>query len=195
MMDPRDLLRTHGAPTPLARPMPTEIRSDGGLQVNNLIPPYWAGSDGNPVIAQWRYSLPVDQVLSLRRFLVEPDPATGIQQEAAINQALIERNIGNYLGTFVNQGPNFAEISTMITFRSNETVTEQIINQRLYDLISNPVGPVQQQAAKALKHLRTIWGSTPVRNDARLMMLSQVDLLGGLADPAVSPFSANMQKP
>ena len=51
MIDPRDLLRARGAPAPLARPMPTEIRSDGGLGFQLLQAPYWSGSARAPGIA------------------------------------------------------------------------------------------------------------------------------------------------
>jgi hypothetical protein len=192
--DPRELLQLHGAPTPLARPMPTEIRSDGGLDLQLLQAPYWAGPDGNPVIAEWRCSPSLKQLLDLRTFLVRPDPTTGIQPEAAIDAALKAVGIGAYLGTFIAAGPNFNEVRMLFAFRPDQLVTENALNRRLFDLIRNASG-MHLQAATDLQYLRDLWNACPVRSDTRLMMLSQADLLGTLTNPEKSPFSANILHP
>jgi hypothetical protein len=192
--DPRELLQLHGAPTPLARPMPTEVRTDGGLVMQLLQAPYWAGPDGNPVIAEWRCALTLQQVLALRTFLVRPDPATGMQPEAAIDVAMKDFGIGAYLGTFVTEGPNFNDVRMLFAYRPNEMITEAALNQLLFDLLRN-VRSNHLQAATALRYLRDLWNTSPVRTDTKLMMLSQVDVLGSLRNPQQSPYTANQLNP
>ena len=191
MTDPRDLLGRHGAPTPLARPMPTEIRSDGGLRMELLQAPVWAGPEGNPVIAEWRFAVSLDQLLELRTFLVKPDPETGIQPEAAIDAALRATGIGAYLGTFAAEGPNLSDVRILFAFRPRELITEAELNRKLFALLGD-VGGRYPQASRDLRYLRTMFNASPVRSDVRLLMLSQVDLLGTLTDPGRSPFSADL---
>jgi hypothetical protein len=184
----------HGAPTPLARPMPTEIRSDGGLDLQLLQAPYWAGPDGTPVIAEWRCSPSLKELVHLRTFLVMPDSETGIQPEAAIDAALKDLNIGAYLGTFVATGPNFNDVRMLFAIRPNQLITESALNRRIYHLMRDTTGK-HRQAARDLRRLRRFWNESPVRSDGRLMMLSQLDLLGTLTDPEKSPFNASTLNP
>ncbi len=179
---------------PLARPVPTEIRTDAGLAMQLLQAPHWAAPDGNPVIAEWRCSLSLQQVLELRTFLVRPDPTTGIQPEAAIDAAMKELKIGAYLGTFVTEGPDFNDVRMLFAFRPDQLITEQALNRRLYDLLRNSSGRCAQ-ASRDLRYLRELWNTSPVRTDTRLMMLSQTDLLANLRDPEQSPFNANALNP
>ena len=88
MIEPRDLLRGRVAPAPLAIEMPTEIRTDGGLMLQILQAPAWAGMDGAAVFAEWSCGLQHDKLAKLRDFLAEPSTTTGLQPEAAIDQAL-----------------------------------------------------------------------------------------------------------
>ena len=195
MTDPRDLIAASGgAPMPLARPMPTEIRSDGGLNVKLLQAPYWAAPGGHPLIAEWICALPLMELVDLRQFLVRPDPETGIQPEAAIDKAMKAYGIGGYLGTFVSAGPNFSEVRFIFGFAPNTSqwgADRAYINGKIFQLLQQDEGSEHFQASKNLRYLREIWNKAPVRSDGNLMMLSQVDLVGQLSDPKISPFSAD----
>lgn len=193
MKDPRDLIAASGAPMPLARPMPTEIRSDGGLNIKLLQAPYWAAPAGHPLIAEWVCALPLLDLVELRRFLVRPDPETGIQPEAAIDAAMKAYGIGSYVGTFVTAGPNFSEVRFMFGFAPKTTKwggDRASINSMMFDLLQAKKDD-HAQASRDLRRLRDIWNSAPVRSDGTLMMLSQIDLVGQLSDPELSPFSAD----
>ncbi len=197
MTNPRDLIRSRGAPVPLARPMPTEIRSDGGLMIRLLQAPYWAGPGSNPVLAEWIWHLPLQELLDLRNFLVTPDPETGIQPEAAIDAALKDQGIGSYIGTFVTQGSNFNQVRVMFghapklitnTYAPKPATDPGSFNLLIYKLLQDH----ETQASRNLRHLRRLWSESATRTESRLIMLSQVDLAGELNDPRHSPFSADL---
>lgn len=194
MINPLDFLRSGEAPVPLARPMPTEIRSDGGISLQLLQAPYWTGTAGNPVLAQWTWHVTFKQMFELRSWLVAPDPETGIQPEAAIKAAMEKAGIGRYLGTYVTQGMNYSEVRiilaysqtwmpNMFTGPGNED--EARFNQIVFDVLQDG-----SQGGRALLHLRKLWSESPTRTDARLALLSQTDLLSELGDPDRSPYAA-----
>lgn len=189
MTDPRDLIKAGNLPMPLARPMPTEIRSDGGLHLQLLQAPYWAGPDGNPVIAEWMCSLPLQDLLDLRTYLVKPDVNTGIQPEAAINASLQALGVGGYIGTFITAGSVTGVVRFMFGYRPKFLIEPAALNQLLFGLLTTP-DPAHEQASTALHHLRDIWSNSPVRSDQHLMMLSQIDPVGVLGNADTSPFSA-----
>jgi hypothetical protein len=186
--DPAELLRRHGAPAPMAVPMPTEIRSDGGLFFQLLQPPRWTWPGGTAVIAEWRCDLPLTQIVELRTFLARPDPESGVQPEAAINAALEALGVGAYLGTFVNEGPIMQAVCMMFAFRPRTLMTEEGLNRTLYRLLTDPPEGMGL-ASRALRHLRGVWQGGINRTEGRLMMLSQVDVLGQTG-PDSSPFAA-----
>jgi hypothetical protein len=178
---------------PLARPMPTEVRSDGGLNVKLLQAPHWAAPGGHPLIATWVCALPLMELVELRRFLVRPDPETGIQPEAAIDAAMKALGIGSYVGTFVSAGPNLSEVRFMFGFAPKTTKwggDQASINLMMFDLLQDKNNR-HPQASRDLRRLRNIWNGAPVRSDGTLMMLSQIDLVGQLSDPRLSPYSAD----
>ncbi len=190
MTDPRDLLQSTAAPAPFARPMPTEVRTEAGLQIKVLQSPSWAGPNVNPVIAEMACSLSLSAIVKLREYLVTPDAQTGMLPEAAIDAALKAHGIGSYLGTFVAAGPNFHRVRFVFGYTPKSLTSHEDLNTALYDLLqdknaSNP------QGAAALRYIRGIWSQAEVRTDEWLMMLSQIDLMGELSNPARSPFVAD----
>ena len=197
MTNPRDLIRARGAPMPLARPMPTEIRSDGGLMISLLQAPYWAGPGTNPVLAEWTWHLPLQALLDLRNFLVTPDPETGIQPEAAIDAALKGHGVGSYLGTFVTQGSNLSQVRVLFghapksmtnAYAPKAATDPGSFNRLIYALLQDR----DSQGSRNLRYLRKLWSESATRNEVRLIMLSQVDLAGELNDPENSPFTADL---
>ncbi len=195
MTDPRDLLRARGAPAPLARPMPTEIRSDGGLGFKLLQAPYWSGPDSAPVIAEWTCALSLWKMIELRDFLVKPDPKTGIQPEAAIDALLRATGIGHFMGTFIAAGPTFNQVRFMFAFAPKYITDPRSLNRAIFNMLKDGRGPDANQGARDLLHLRGIWAEAATRTDDVLMMLSQIDLVGQLHDPDQSPFSAALLPP
>ncbi len=197
MTNPRDLIRSRGAPVPLARPIPTEVRTDGGLMINLLHAPYWRGRGSHPVLAEWVWHLSLNDLLALRTFLVTPDPETGIQPEAAIDAALKDHGIGSYLGTFVTHGSNFNQVrvlfghapKSMTNAYADKPATDPAsFNRLIYDLLQK----TDTQASRNLRYLRRLWSESPTRTETRLIMLSQVDLASELSDPENSPFTADL---
>ena len=78
MTDPRQLLRRHGAPAPVAVQMQTEIRSGGGLYFTVLQAPRWSAGHTTPSIMQWSCKLETNSLYELWIFLRRPDPTTGL---------------------------------------------------------------------------------------------------------------------
>lgn len=197
MTNPRDLIRARGAPAPLARPMPTEIRSDGGLMISLLQAPYWAGPGNTPVLAEWIWHLSLRDLLDLRNYLVTPDPETGIQPEAAIDAALKGHGIGSYIGAFVTQGSNFNQVRILFgyapksmtnAYAAKKATDPGSFNRLIYALLQDE----DSQASRNLRHLRRLWSESATRSESRLIMLSQVDLMSELSDPEHSPFTADL---
>ena len=185
MTDPRDLIAQQGAPTPRAEAMPAEIRSDIGFKFQLIQAPVWTYPFGATVIAEWRCDVTLDQLRALRAFLVRPDLDTGLQPEAVINQELHDHGIGSYIGTFVAEGSGFQEVRMLFAFQPPDLVSEEALNQKLFALMTGGT-----KGGEALKTLRRSFLQGTNRSEARLMMLSQLDIIAVTSDPARSPFTA-----
>ena len=195
MIDPRNLLGQRPPPAPFAVEMPTEIRTDGGLMFQILQAPAWAMPNGAAVIAEWSCRLKRPEIRALREFLAQPDSGTGLQPEAAIDQALRQLDfngqiteIGHLIGIFVAEGTGFLiPVRFMFAYSPTLLLTVQDVNRALFELLTfKTTNPVRAQASAALKRLRTFWrdGDGPV--ETRWMMLSQTDP----ANPEQNPFFA-----
>jgi hypothetical protein len=179
MTDPRELLQRYGAPEPLAIVLPTEIRSDGGLQFQMLSPPQWAtGAVGTAVIMEWSCELDLDALQAVSLLLREPNKITGLQAEAAINRTLMDEGLGNYLGTFIDEGRPPYVIRMLIGLRPAKAITEDELNQRLARICKIPPVPVTvaSQAAAVLRALRGHWWHGQRRAESRSMLLSLTNI-------------------
>jgi hypothetical protein len=104
MNNPRDLLRAYRALPPLAVPMQTEVRSDGGMKLHMLQAPWWNVNPGAKSILRWSGMVTVNALPALRRALVMPDSQTGLSPERNINDWITQLTPpGYYLGTFVTK--------------------------------------------------------------------------------------------
>lgn len=187
MTDPRELLQLEPTAAPLAVPMPTDVRSDGGLHFQVLQAPYWTGASGAAVVAQWSCQPSLDALFALWSYLRQPDPTTGIQPEQAINDALIHAGLGYYLGTFIDQGSAPFTVRMLIAFNPKQVMDEAALNAGIARIAQK--NPGFEQAGEALQHLRKVWASSQNQADNRMMMLSQYDLRTLLSDPSRSPFT------
>jgi hypothetical protein len=162
MSNPRDLLRSYKAPPPLAVPMQTEVRSDGGMKLHMLRAPLWSVNPGAKFILRWSGSLslqpPPTPFPALWQLLVMPDSA-GKSAERLINEWITNLSVpGYYLGTFVTkpQTPHgsygsTAEVQALFTTQGDPARLLTEIN-----LATGSPGP--------LKDLLTTYCPTPDSN-------------------------------
>jgi hypothetical protein len=167
--------------------MTTDVRSDGGLHFSVLQAPFWTGTSGAAVIAQWSCQPSLEALFTLWIYLRQPDGATGIQPEQAINDALIQAGIGYYIGTYIDQGSAPFTVRMLIALNPKQVMDEAGLNAALGTIAQK--APGFEQAGEALQHLRRVWASSQNQADDRMMMLSQYDLRTLLSDPARSPFT------
>ena len=178
MSDPRELLRRYGAPEPLAIELPTEIRSDGGLKFQLLSPPSWATRSTSAVILEWCCELDLDALEAVSTLLKEPNRVTGMQAEQAINQALKDKGLGDYLGTFIDEGRPPYRVRMVIGVRTAPGTTEDQMTELFAEMFNVPPTPttVASQAAEALRKLREYRWCGQGRSELRLMLLSQTNI-------------------
>ena len=88
------------------------------------------------------------------------------------------------IGTFVAEGSGFQEYVCCSPSSRPDLVSEEALNQKLSLMTGGTKG------GEALKTLRRSFLQGANRSEARLMMLSQLDIIAVTSDPARSPFTA-----
>jgi hypothetical protein len=210
MPDPQTLMRRHGAPAPVALAMQTEIRSGGGLFFTVLQAPSWSAGHTAPAFMQWSCKLRTQELHDLWLFLRQPDSKTGLEPQAAIDQALRSprMRIGNLLGVFVDEGRPPHTVRVMIGLEPQRLIDEKQLNLDMnkifqfavagaadpaFDDFRHPAIPADEsavlhQASVALRYFRKTWMEGDDLFEPRSMLLSQFDL-GSQVAPDTSPFS------
>ncbi|RFB79774.1 hypothetical protein DYH55_09920 [Methylovirgula sp. 4M-Z18] len=168
-----------------------EVRTESTLPFHNVTAPNWSNPGPFGAAHEWYCSMTWDQITQLQTFLKTPVAPTQTLPEALIDQTMRELGIGFYLGTFIGQGQGGSEIRMLFAYTPNMDVEE--ICKVWAALLQNPT-PEQKPASDALTGLRQMWNAASNNSESGLMLLSEVDVDGKLADPTLFPF-ASIDKP
>ncbi|HEV3177312.1 MAG TPA: hypothetical protein VGZ72_15070 [Stellaceae bacterium] len=163
----KDLIHRQGMPpAPAAAPLVTEVRTDGGMILHR--PPKKRGFSIGPILIEWTYGVPLDQVEKFNIFLDKNEEFI-----AACCEELMEGV--SYRGTFLTAGFGDVRYKTFWSYASPEAMEEW--------------GSVLKKRSKfvtVLAQLRSYWTRDPGRAEMRYQEAAQLTDLD--ANAAEKPF-------
>jgi hypothetical protein len=163
----KDLIHRQGMPpVPAAAPLVTEVRTDGGMILH--VPPKKRTFSIGPILIEWTYGVPLDQVEKFNAFLDK--------NEEFIATCCRELMKGvSYRGTFLTAGFGDVRYKTLWSYASQEAMEEwaEALKKR-------------SKFVTILTQMRSYWARDPGRSEMRYQEAALVTDLA--ADAAKKPF-------